>query len=124
MGMYGCFVRTTEAKVQELLREPAGVHAFLERVDEGEADEDAPAGLGEALLAAVDDALMRIAESPPSFPRDRFDDRARRALVSRFPYAIVFVVHEADVRIVAFAHAKRLPGYWLRRVRVSWSAAH
>ena len=78
--------------------------------------EDQREGLGAEFLAAVDDALARIEQAPESFPQDRFDKRARRALVSRFPYAVVFVVHESEVRIVAFMHAKRLPGYWASRV--------
>jgi hypothetical protein len=78
--------------------------------------DDQREGLGGELLEAVDAALLRVEEAPMSFPRDRFDDRARRALVSRFPYAVVFVVHEGEMRVVAFAHAKKLPGYWSRRV--------
>jgi hypothetical protein len=73
-------------------------------------------GLGEELLEAVDTVLERVAEAPHSFPKDRFDDRARRASVPRFPFAVVFVVHDNRVRVVAFAHAKRLPGYWTKRV--------
>jgi hypothetical protein len=60
--------------------------------------------------------LARVAEDPESFASDRFDSRARRAFVPRFPYAVVFVLQDQDVRIVAFAHAKRLPGYWRERV--------
>ena len=73
-------------------------------------------GLGDDFLDAIDEVLERIAAAPQSYPPDRFDQRARRALVDRFPYAVVFVVHDDDVRIVAFAHAKRLPDYWTKRV--------
>jgi plasmid stabilization system protein ParE len=73
-------------------------------------------GLGSEFLKAIDEALVGVAESPSSFPRDAYDDRARRALVPRFPYAVVFVMHHADVRVVAVMHAKRLPGYWANRV--------
>jgi hypothetical protein len=41
----------------------------------------------------------------------------RRALLARFPYALVFLILEEGVRILAVAHAKRRPGYWLGRVR-------
>lgn len=78
--------------------------------------DDEREGLGSELLDAVDAALARIAEAPNAFPRDPFDSRARRTLLSRFPYAIVFVVDATDVRVVAVAHLKRLPGYWARRV--------
>jgi hypothetical protein len=77
--------------------------------------DDQREGLGGELLDAVDEALVRIGERPTSFARDRFDDRARRALVSRFPYAVVFVMQEEQIRVVAFAHAKKLPGYWTTR---------
>jgi hypothetical protein len=78
--------------------------------------DDQREGLGEELLKAVDAALLRVDEAPMSFPTDRFDDRARRALMSRFPYAVVFVLHEGEIRVVAFAHAKKLPGYWSGRI--------
>jgi toxin ParE1/3/4 len=54
--------------------------------------DDQDEGLGGEFLGAVEDVLLRIAEAPMSYPRDRFDDRARRALVARFPYAVVFVM--------------------------------
>ena len=73
-------------------------------------------GLGDELLQAVEEALERIAQAPESFPRDRFDDRARRASVAQFPYGIAFVVHDGDIRVVAFAHVRRLPGHWKGRV--------
>ena len=78
--------------------------------------DDQREGLGSDLLNLVDQVLTRVAEAPESFASDRFDTRVRRALVPRFPYTVVFVVHEQEVRIIAFAHAKRLPGYWLGRV--------
>ncbi len=34
----------------------------------------------------------------------------RRALLARFPYALVFLVREDEVRVLAVAHAKRRPG--------------
>ena len=78
--------------------------------------DDQRPGLGDELLDAIGELLERIAAAPQSYPPDRFDHRARRALVGRFPCAVVFVVHDNDVRIVAFAHAKRLPDYWTKRV--------
>ncbi|MGH7269475.1 MAG: type II toxin-antitoxin system RelE/ParE family toxin [Polyangiaceae bacterium] len=78
--------------------------------------EDQRLGLGDEFLDAIGEIFERVVAAPLSFPPDRFDQRARRALVTRFPYAVVFVVHNDDVRIVAFAHAKRLPDYWTKRV--------
>lgn len=35
----------------------------------------------------------------------------RRALLPRFPYAVVFFELEAETRVLAVAHASRRPGY-------------
>lgn len=39
----------------------------------------------------------------------------RRIVFTRFPYSLVYRVETERVQIVAIAHAKREPGYWLRR---------
>ena|SRR3990172_11535647 len=41
---------------------------------------------------------------------------AHRKLLRRFPYLVVFVELEAHIRVLAVAHAKRRPGYWLERI--------
>lgn len=76
-------------------------------------------GLESELLAEVDRILPLIATAPASFPRllDVPDDLViRRALLPRFPYAVVFMDLGDQVRVLAVAHAKRRPGYWLNRV--------
>jgi plasmid stabilization system protein ParE len=78
--------------------------------------EDQRPGLADEFLDAISKLLEHVVAEPLSYPLDRFDQRARRALVTRFPYAIVFVVYNDDVRIIAFAHAKRLPDYWIKQV--------
>jgi len=40
----------------------------------------------------------------------------RRSLLSRFPYQIVYRVEGDTIRIYAFAHVKRRPGYWNKRL--------
>lgn len=35
----------------------------------------------------------------------------RRALLDRFPYAVVFLEHEDRVHVITVAHYKRRPGY-------------
>jgi plasmid stabilization system protein ParE len=60
-----------------------------------------------------------IATRPASFPRllDMPPDlEIRRTLLPRFPYAVVFIELGGEVRVLAVAHAKRQPGYWLDRV--------
>jgi hypothetical protein len=41
----------------------------------------------------------------------------RRALLSRFPYAFIFLDTQSGVQVIAIAHTKRRPGYWLNRIR-------
>jgi len=73
-------------------------------------------GLGRAMLDLVDAALLAIAEAPMSFPRVPRAPRYRRAILRRYPFSIVFTVEDGFVYVVAFAHAKRRPLYWRRRL--------
>jgi plasmid stabilization system protein ParE len=75
-------------------------------------------GLDVDFLAEVERVLPLIGTSPASFPRllDLPADLVvRRALLPRFPYAIVFMDLGTEIRVLAVAHAKRRPGYWLNR---------
>jgi plasmid stabilization system protein ParE len=76
-------------------------------------------GLGNEFVAEVTRTLARIAEASHSYALwPNIKDRAvpiRRALVQRFPYAIAFEVHSDQIRVLAVAHAKRRPLYWLAR---------
>lgn len=40
----------------------------------------------------------------------------RRKLLSRFPYAIIFIESSDRVRIISVMHGHRQPAYWLRRI--------
>lgn len=57
-----------------------------------------------------------VLEGPQLFPRVKEDRRMRRVPVARFPYSVVYADGPDHVRIVAFAHAKREPGYWRHRL--------
>jgi plasmid stabilization system protein ParE len=80
--------------------------------------ERARAGLGGRFAARVEDTLDRIGEAPRSFPIVVRVDGAtvHRALLEKFPYAVVFLPLDAEVRILAIAHLHRRPGYWRGRV--------
>ena len=80
---------------------------------------DQQPGLELEFLTEVDRLLPLIETSPASFPRILdlpADLEIRRALLPRFPYALVFMELETETRILAVAHVKRRPGYWLNRV--------
>jgi len=76
-------------------------------------------GLEGEFLDEVERILPLIADHPVAFPRllDAPADLAiRRGLLPRFPFAVIFMELQAEVRVLAVAHAKRRPGYWLDRV--------
>jgi plasmid stabilization system protein ParE len=76
-------------------------------------------GLAIRFLLEIDQAQQAIQSQPLSFPRlanTAVDLEIRRALLPRFPYALVFLELETEIRVLAVAHAKRHPDYWLNRI--------
>lgn len=74
-------------------------------------------GLGDDFRVETVRGVERIAEAPLRWPTSAYDPRARRFLLTRFPYSIVYVVTgDGGVVIAAVAHAKRRPVYWRNRV--------
>ena len=65
----------------------------------------------EAFVAELDVALDRIGEAPRTWPPYLAD--TRRYLLRRFPFFVVFREVDDRVQIVAVAHARRQPGYWM-----------
>jgi toxin ParE1/3/4 len=77
-------------------------------------------GLGRELLAEVDAVFTEIARNPsrfPLYPRAASDLGVRRAAARRFPYSIAFIELATVVRVLAIAHEKRRPGYWVGRLK-------
>jgi plasmid stabilization system protein ParE len=74
-------------------------------------------GLGVELLAEIDEAVGQIGEHPEAWPLWHADRSYRKRILDRFPYVIFFVLREpTEVDVVAVAHARRRPGYWVERV--------
>jgi plasmid stabilization system protein ParE len=77
------------------------------------------AGLGDELFADVGSTLERMATAPQAFPiwptLPGSENPIRRALLHRFPYALAFEIGANRVLVLAVAHAKRRPFYWLAR---------
>jgi toxin ParE1/3/4 len=72
-------------------------------------------GLGADLLELAAKAFERIVEAPNQLATWRTGRREySRFLIDRFPYAVLFTYDDVEVVIVAFAHCRRKPGYWLR----------
>lgn len=80
---------------------------------------DDRAGLGHELVAEVLAVTLKIVEMPGAFPPAggvRASVGAREAYVKRFPYRVVFVELEQELRVVALTHTRRRPGYWSKRL--------
>lgn len=78
------------------------------------------AGLGSEFVQAIDAALDQIARWPEIGRRVSGvpnDVPARRWPVSRFPYHVVYLKWEGMIRLLAFAHDSREPGFWFSRIR-------
>jgi plasmid stabilization system protein ParE len=41
--------------------------------------------------------------------------RARRFVLRKYPYVLIYRIADRGVEIVAVAHRRRRPGYWSRR---------
>ena len=71
-------------------------------------------GLGAAFYDAVVQTIDRVSQMPHAgVALGNF--KARRMLVTGFPYQVVYRVDSDQIRILAFAHLKRRPGFWRRR---------
>jgi len=70
-------------------------------------------GLGDDFLDAVQNKLELIRNFPESCPVIYRD--VRRAVVSRFPYVVFYVVGPARVSVLAVLHHSRNPNLWPRR---------
>ena len=74
------------------------------------------AGLGDAFISDINLTLQLIAENPPMFPQwPGAASGIRRAVVSTFPYVIAFEVGPDQILVLAVAHGRRRPLYWLTR---------
>ena len=94
---------------------PVVVHADAETEIEEAAVwyEERRPGLGLEFVAAIDRAVLDIGENPHRFPV--WKPPWRRAVLRRFPFLVFFEVEEGRVTVMAVAHAKRRPGYWVAR---------
>lgn len=71
-------------------------------------------GLGEEFLGCVEaciEAILRRPETPP-----KVHDNIRRALVRRFPYAVLYEHEEDRVTVYAVFHSSQDPAKWRGRL--------
>ena len=88
--------------------------ARAELIDAQDWYENEAPGLGRRFRTAVDAVIQRMSANPRQFPV--VYRSIRRALLRRFPYALMFVI-EADesLTIIACFHGSRDPEHWQKR---------
>jgi len=75
--------------------------------------ESQSAGLGCEFLDELDRAVRRIRSYPNSCVELTLG--LRRALLSRFPYGLIYGQEPDSIVVVAVAHLHREPRYWIDR---------
>jgi len=72
------------------------------------------AELGLRFEQAVSDAVRKAVAYPErGAPRSK---NTRRWLVKGFPFGVIYRANEAEVLVVAVAHQRKQPEYWVQRV--------
>lgn len=81
--------------------------------------EDCRQSLGDEFLADLQHAFDAIRAGTGSLARlETYSGPhdIRRVLLKRFPYAVVIVCRPNEIAVVAVAHTRRRPLYWLERI--------
>ncbi len=64
----------------------------------------------------VREGLHLLGTDPQRFPFLAACPKARKCRLARFPFSIYYVERSEDIWVLAVAHAKRRPGYWVERL--------
>lgn len=67
----------------------------------------------QAFALEIDAAIALILEAPLRWAQKRRGEH--RFVLKRFPYTIIYRVHEDHVFVTAVAHHSRRPNYWRHR---------
>lgn len=76
--------------------------------------EEQAVGLGYEFLDALDQAVRLITSFPES--HQQTGKNLRRCLLNRFPYALHYGIDQGAIIVVAVAHLRRNPHYWVDRI--------
>jgi plasmid stabilization system protein ParE len=70
-----------------------------------------------AFLTELIVSMEAVREGPERWPR--YLSGTRRHHFPRFPFSLIYSVSDEVVTVVAVAHHRRRPGYWLERHRMT-----
>jgi len=66
-----------------------------------------------SFMREIDAAVLAISRGPLMWAS--YIEGTRRYVLRRFPFSIVYRIEGSTIRVIAFAHGRRRPGYWRRR---------
>ena len=72
-------------------------------------------GLGADYVAEFDAVMARICRNPSMYLAIA-DPDIHRAGLKRFPFHVIYREMPAQIMVLAVAHERRRPGYWVGRV--------
>jgi hypothetical protein len=70
-------------------------------------------GLGRRLFTEVQRAERFVTQFPQASPE--ISPGIRKRLLWKFPYSLIYSVEDEVLLVLALAHHRRRPGYWLDR---------
>lgn len=76
--------------------------------------EEEASGLGEEFISNLERTFLRLSRNPELgtlLPRG-----ARRLIVPRFPYLVIYRLEPTQIIVLAVAHQRRHPDAWLARL--------
>ncbi|MCG8418224.1 MAG: type II toxin-antitoxin system RelE/ParE family toxin [Proteobacteria bacterium] len=76
-------------------------------------------GLGRRFRQSVDEGVARVMRLPlaaPLWPGIDTELNVRKYVLRRFPYSIAYLLQGDVITILAVAHQRRQPDYWLDRI--------
>ncbi|MEX5212848.1 MAG: type II toxin-antitoxin system RelE/ParE family toxin [Nitrospiraceae bacterium] len=71
-------------------------------------------GLGAEFLRSLDAVLAQVQRHPTLYPV--VFGTARRAVLRRFPYSLIYVLRDDELLIAACIHSRRDPKRWQERI--------
>ncbi|PFG31906.1 hypothetical protein ATJ78_2889 [Paramicrobacterium agarici] len=80
---------------------------------------DAGGRIADEFADAAEHAAELIIEwpdAPPPYHGQRGRPIVRARHLGKFPYKLIYMVHEREIFILAYAHESRRPGYWEHRL--------
>jgi plasmid stabilization system protein ParE len=67
-------------------------------------------------VTVIEERIRLIRELPDAWPTWIASTDVRRSALRRYPYTVVYVVADGSLVVLAVAHQRRKPGYWLPRL--------